>query len=291
MVWTMTARSGRHEPWSILAMTCLVIASGIGVLRPTVAWAEGQPGGGGISSDKLWVNAQLGQPQGAAGGGGGPLTGRALRYIRLGAQTPCAPVAYRVPQGIAPWFGAGGDPNLNTEKVAVLSVNRQNPSDQVPLGFGCVNPGVLVRVPSVGEILSIFRSRYIPSPVVGLSPGERGLTGLQTWYWYPGNSDVSVGFDIRGFAITASAQATTYRWSTGDGAVLQSGRAGGPTAPSAYHTYGTKSSGYPVSLSMVWAGTYAWSGFGDSGGGPLGPVTVTGDIHPYPVAEVRSVLQ
>jgi hypothetical protein len=170
-------------------------------------------------------------------------------------------------------------------------VNRQNPSDQVPLGFGCVNPGVLVRVPSVGEILSIFRSRYIPSPVVGLSPGERGLTGLQTWYWYPGNSDVSVGFDIRGFAITASAQATTYRWSTGDGAVLQSGRAGGPTAPSAYHTYGTKSSGYPVSLSMVWAGTYAWSGFGDSGGGPLRPVTVTGDIHPYPVAEVRSVLQ
>jgi hypothetical protein len=258
---------------------------------PTPGHAEGSDGASGISSDILWVNASLGQPGGGGTQRAGLPTGRALRYVRLGTQQPCLTEVFGAPPGIRPWFGTAGDPRLNTEKVEIVSVNRQNPSDRVRLGLGCVNPGVLVRVPSVGEILSIFRSRYIPSPVVGLSPGERGLTGLRTWYWYLGNSDVSVGFDIRGFAITASVRASTYRWSTGDGAVLQSGRAGGPTAPSAYHTYGTKSSGYPVSLSMVWAGTYAWSGFGDSGGGPLGPVTVTGDIHPYPVAEVRSVLQ
>ncbi len=170
-------------------------------------------------------------------------------------------------------------------------MNRQNPSDQVPLGFGCVNPGELVQVPTVEEILSIFRSQHIPRPVVQLSPGQRGLTGLQTWYWYPGTSDVSVGFDLRGFTITANARATTYRWSTGDGAVLRSGRPGSAAAPSAVHTYRTKSSAYPVSLSTVWAGTYTWSGFGDGESGSLGPVTVTGDVHPYPVAEVRSVLQ
>jgi hypothetical protein len=161
----------------------------------------------------------------------------------------------------------------------------------VRLGLGCVNPGELVQVPTVGEILSIFRSQSIPTPVVGLSPGVRGLTGLETRFWYPGASDVSVGFGIRGFSITAAARATTFRWSTGDGLVLQSGRAGTPAAPSARHTYRTKSGGYPVSLSTVWAGTYTWSGFGDSGSGSLGPVTVTGEIHPYPVAEVRSVLQ
>jgi hypothetical protein len=154
-----------------------------------------------------------------------------------------------------------------------------------------VNPGELVQVPTAEEILSIFRSQYIPRPRVDLSPGRRGLTGLETWFWYPGESNVSVGFGTGGFAITASARATGFRWSTGDGAVLASGRAGSESSPAARYVYRTKSAGYPVSLSMVWTGRYTWSGFGDSGSGPLGPVTVTGETHPYPVAEVRSVLQ
>ncbi len=124
-----------------------------------------------------------------------------------------------------------------------------------------------------------------------MSPGQRGLTGLATWYWYPGSADVSVGFGARGFVITASARATNFRWSTGDGSVLTSPGPGSPATPAAQHVYGTKSAGYLVSLSMVWTGRYTWSGFGDSGSGPLGPVAVTGETHPYPVAEVRSVLQ
>jgi hypothetical protein len=267
----------------------VVVASVLAI--PELSYAGDGDGSGGISSDKLWVNASLGQPDGGGGSKSGLPTGRALRYVRLGTQRPCLTEVFGAPPGIQPWFGAGGDPKLNTEKVEVVSVNRQDPADRVRLGLGCVNPGELVQVPSVGEILSVFRSQHIPTPVMGLSPGQRGLTGLQTWYWYPGTSDVSVGFGIRGFVITAAAKATTYRWSTGDGNVLQSSRPGSPAAPSAEHTYRTKSSGYPVSLSMVWAGTYTWSGFGDSGSGSLGPVTVTGETHPYPVAEVRSVLQ
>lgn len=180
---------------------------------------------------------------------------------------------------------------MDTERVEVVSVDRQDPTDQIALGLGCVNPGELVQVPTAEEILSIFRSQYIPRPLVQLSPGPRGLTGLETWFWYPGGSNVSVGFGAGGFAITASATATDFRWSTGDGAVLTSGRPGSERAPAARHVYRTKSPGYPVSLSMVWTGRYTWSGFGDSGSGPLGPVTVTGETHPYPVAEVRSVLQ
>ncbi len=272
----------------------LLVAGGalaLPLLSPTFAHAEGGPGEGGISSQRLWVNAKLGQPDHGGRGGARSPTGRALRYVRLGAQTPCLAEAFQAPAGIQPWFGTGGDPKLNTEKVEVLSVDRQNPSDQVRLGLGCVNPGELVQVPTAEEILSIFRSQYIPRPVVQLSPGQRGLTGLATWYWYSGGADVSVGFGARGFAITASATATNFRWSTGDGSVLTSPAPGSPTAPAAQHVYRTKSAGYPVSLSMAWTGRYTWSGFGDSGSGPLGPVTVTGEIHPYPVAEVRSVLQ
>lgn len=180
---------------------------------------------------------------------------------------------------------------MNTERVEVVSVDRQNPSDEIPLGLGCVNPGELVQVPTAEEILSIFRSQYIPKPVVRLSPGQRGLTGLETWYWYSGSSTVSVGFRSGGFAITASAAAADFRWSTGDGSVLTSRTPGSAAAPAARYVYRTKSTAYPVSLSMVWTGRYTWSGFGDSGSGPLGPVTVIGEIHPYPVTEVRSVLQ
>lgn len=261
-------------------------------LNPFTARAQEEPGGGGISPNRLWINARLGQPgAGAQGRVGGPMTGRSLRYIRLGAQPQCTPVTFQAPAGIQPWFGSGADPTLETESVEVVSVNRQDPTDQVPLGFGCVNPGELVQVPTAEEILSIFRSQYIPRPVVRLSPGQRGLTGLATWYWYPGNADVSVGFGARGFAIAASATATNFRWSTGDGSVLTSPGPGSPATPAAQHVYSTKSAGYPVSLSMVWTGRYTWSGFGDSGSGPLGPVTVTGETYPYPVAEVRSVLQ
>jgi hypothetical protein len=154
-----------------------------------------------------------------------------------------------------------------------------------------VNASELVQVPTAEEILNIFRSQYIPKPVVRLSPGQAGLTGLETWYWYSGGSNVSVGFGAGGFAITAQATATDFRWSTGDGVVLRSSKPGRPGAPAASHVYRTKNAGYPVSLSMIWTGRYTWSGFGDSGSGPLGPVTVTGETHPYPVAEVRSVLQ
>jgi hypothetical protein len=172
-----------------------------------------------------------------------------------------------------------------------VSVNRQDPRDQVALGFGCVNAGVLVQVPTAEEILSIFRSQYIPKPVLRLSPGQGGLTGFETWYWYSGAANVSVGFGARGFAVAAEAAATGFRWSTGDGTLLTSSGPGSAETPAASHVYRTKNAGYPVSLSMVWTGRYTWSGFGDSGSGPLGPVTVNGETHPYPVAEVRSVLQ
>src|SRR6266508_2142649 len=193
---------------SSAVLLVVVLALGVSTWIATVAPAQETPGNSGIDPHQLWINARLGQPGGGGGGGGGtggPLVGRALRYIRLGPLAGCTPAVF-ASSGIGPWFGSGGNPRVNTERVEVVSVNRQDPSDQVPLGLGCVNPGEVVQVPTVAEILSIFRSQDIPTPVVGLSPGDRGLTGLQTRYWYPGSSDVSVGFSIRGFGITAAAR-------------------------------------------------------------------------------------
>ncbi len=169
----MSGRRARTASW-LIGLGTLLATNMCVYAEP--ARAQRVPGSSGISASALWVNARLGQPD----GGGGPragisLSGRALRYIRLGAQNPCTPVAFTAPSGIEPWFGIGADPKLATESVEVVSVNRQNPSDQVPLGFGCVNPGVLVQVPSVGEILSVFRSQHIPIPVVASedSPSRR----------------------------------------------------------------------------------------------------------------------
>jgi hypothetical protein len=270
----------------LIAVVLLLMA---GPSLPTsLAFGDERPAGGGIDPHRLWINAKLGQPRALRSNR--PVSGRAVRYIRLGQLPGCTPAIFHA-SGIDQWFGGGRDPKVDTERVEVVSDDRQDPSDQIPLGLGCVNPGELVQVPTAEEILSIFRSQYIPRPVVRLSPGQRGLTGLETWYWYSGGADVSVGFEAGGFAITASAKAANFRWSTGDGSVLTSATPGSATAPAAEHVYRTKSAGYPVSLSMIWTGRYTWSGFGDSGSGPLGPVTVTGETHPYPVAEVRSVLQ
>src|SRR6266536_2698517 len=73
----------------VIRATCRLLGLGALVLgnvwlNPAVVHAEDGPGSGGISPNKLWVNAILGQPaDGGGGGGGGLASGRALRYIRL----------------------------------------------------------------------------------------------------------------------------------------------------------------------------------------------------------------
>jgi hypothetical protein len=55
----------------VVALSALIVITI--VMKPVVAHAEGHPGGGGISPNKLWVNARLGQPSGGGAKGLGPL--------------------------------------------------------------------------------------------------------------------------------------------------------------------------------------------------------------------------
>jgi hypothetical protein len=114
---------------------------------------------------------------------------------------------------------------------------------------------------------------------------------MESWFWTPTRGEAQVEIDLRGFTVRARANAK-YHWSTGDGAVFETGVGGTEQNPAVRHVYNSKSSGtgYNVTLDMIWAGGYNWFGFGDAGAGQLGPVTRRG-TRSYPVNEVRSVLQ
>jgi len=251
---------------------------------PAPARAESEPGGG-LSQSALWVHARLGQPAGS-GGGGGPRTGWALRYEKLGDVQDCIVVPLGATAATRPWFGADGNPAA----VRIVIVDRHTGAEIGLPGSGCLNPGDLVQIPTEGEILEALRIQGIPVPVASRSPSARGLTGMQTWLWFDGPGQVGVGVSIRGFTVAAQAKVVTYHWSTGDGGSYLTGDKGDDSAPAATHIYGRKGT-YAVTLDMTWAGGYTWSGFGDEGAGDLGPVTVAGVQQPYPVNEVRSVLQ
>ena len=114
---------------------------------------------------------------------------------------------------------------------------------------------------------------------------------MESWFWTPANGHAAAAINIRGFVVQATADAK-FLWSTGDGAVIETGVGGTGQNPAVRHVYDSKSpaSGYSVTLDMIWAGGYNWFGFGDAGAGQLGPVTRRG-TRSYPVNEVRSVLQ
>jgi len=274
----------RHaaSKWNAVTAGALLALATL-VAWPTPARAESEPGG--LSPGALWVHARLGQPAGS-GSGGGPRTGWALRYEKLGDVRDCIVVPLGATAATRPWFGADGNPVA----VRIVIVDRQTGAEIGLPGSGCLSPGDLVQIPTQGEILDALRSRGIPVPIASLSPGTRGLTGLQTWFWFDGPGQADVGVSIRGFSVAAQAKATTYHWSTGDGGSYLTGEKGADRAPAATHIYDRKGS-YAVSLDMTWVGGYTWSGFGDAGAGDLGPVTLEGAPQPYPVNEVRSVLQ
>jgi hypothetical protein len=128
-------------------------------------------------------------------------------------------------------------------------------------------------------------------PELSFSPANRGLTGMQSWFWTPTNGHAEAQVVLNRFTVQATADAK-FHWSTGDGAVFETGVGGTEQNPAVRHVYNSKSSGtgYNVTLDMIWAGGYNWFGFGDAGAGQLGPVTRRG-TRSYPVNEVRSVLQ
>jgi hypothetical protein len=287
------SRRVRRVTVKVCSVAISVLMMLLVLTQASSVFAEGEPGGGGIRPGELWVNARLGQPGGnRGGGGGGQPTGKALRYVYVADQRPCSAVRFVTPPGLEPWLGVGGDPNVNTSVVRALLVDRATNAVLQEYGLACLNPNDIVLVPTPAEILNAVRAANIPVPQVELSPSARGITGLETWYWFDTPNHVEVDLNLRGFTVRATADAT-FHWSTGDGQSYSTGKGGSEANPAVRHIYNERSEsgkGYSVTLDMVWQGAYNWSGYGDAGSGNLGPVTMSG-TRSYPVNEVRSVLQ
>ncbi len=124
---------------------------------------------------------------------------------------------------------------------------------------------------------------------VGVSPPTEGITGMDTWYWYKGDSSpVGLSLSIRGYSVQMSAKVVRFTWDSGDGS-RGGGRLGGSeAAPGLRHVYETKGD-YVITMVATWEGSYTFSGYGVSSGGSLGSVSMT-STHPYHVFEIRGVL-
>lgn len=152
--------------------------------------------------------------------------------------------------------------------------------------------------PSASQVWAVVTGeKQLPQPQIELSPGRDGLVRLPTWLWLaddPRGVDltVSVPGGINGYAVSVTVHPIAYTWDFGDGQTATSSDAGGPggTADaSAVHTYFSKGT-YSVGVTVAWAGSYLFSGYGANATEGLGPVQQDEVLRPYVVQEVRSVL-
>ena len=147
--------------------------------------------------------------------------------------------------------------------------------------------------PPVPEPEEVVAFAPIPKVAFEVSPGVKGLTGLETLMWaQPGvQTTVTVTTpEIRGYSVTTTANLVSYAWEMGDGQIFTSSGPGTPENPAVRHRYERKGD-YTITLSVVWEGSYVFTGPGIANPVTvdLGAVTNTSSVS-YPVIEVRSVL-
>ncbi len=155
----------------------------------------------------------------------------------------------------------------------------------------------------------------LPESIPLTSPSAIGITGLETWFWYDGVTQVGpvgvswtdgttgVTFELQGVAWIG-----TITWNTGDGVTLRSDAlayseapevGGSEEHPAVRHMYEQTSSangfayGYPVVTTITWVGEWRWR---TAGGGwePWRPMTNSlsrSTTRPYPVSQVIGQLE
>lgn len=145
----------------------------------------------------------------------------------------------------------------------------------------------------------LWREVPLPEPAWGLSPPEKGLTGLPTWLWDPrGGAPVTATVDLGGFTATATARPVKYvwtMWDRGDGPnsnphpMLVSDVPGSEARPAATYTYETRGD-FTVTQTVTWAGTYTFTGPGVNDVVDLGTTSIS-STRTYHVVEVRGALK
>ncbi|MEM7337679.1 MAG: hypothetical protein AAF467_03460 [Actinomycetota bacterium] len=133
-------------------------------------------------------------------------------------------------------------------------------------------------------------------PTVNTDPFVRGLTGLETYFWYEGPTADAVTITLNGYSVSATIQAEEFTWDTGaesrDGGQLYvSAAPGSADAPAAEHTYALPDD-VVIVHEITWSGSATIGGPGLPPGGigvDLGVATLS-TARAYDVIEIRAPL-
>ncbi len=138
----------------------------------------------------------------------------------------------------------------------------------------------------------LVRDLPFPDVAVEVSPGERGLTGLESWFWVTGYDGTPLVDTVSGFGTTVAveARAAGATWNFGDGSETVAGLGRPyPEQSDVTHVYERRSGheGYSLSVGLRFDARYRVDG------GPwqeLPPVERSAERR-YPVDEIRAQLQ
>ncbi len=145
--------------------------------------------------------------------------------------------------------------------------------------------------PVLPTLEEVWRSAQLPTPLIGIDPAKRGITGLDTRIWTETGNTVTITASLDGYSVSGTATVVGYLVQVDDGATTKTDTAGGPDNPIAHHLFETKGD-HKVSIGVIWHGVATFDG-------PdlvhpltvgIGDATITATLT-YPVSEVRSVLQ
>jgi hypothetical protein len=116
--------------------------------------------------------------------------------------------------------------------------------------------------PSPAEVVA---ATPFPAETIHHSPCYLGLTGLQGDMWATVSNGavppVTASTNIRGYTVTSSAHPVQYRWAMGNGDAVVGTASGTRDNPSASYTY-QQTGEFTVTLTVSWAGTFTFSGYG-----------------------------
>ncbi len=179
---------------------------------------------------------------------------------------------------------------VNRESGEVVS--RREGCDVRPGPRAPAAPAAQPEPPAPQEI---WEDVPLPVPDWGLNPSGNGLTGLETWLWDPnGGAPVTATVTLGGFTATATARPVRWEWrmwERGDTPnvnphpLVVSTSPGSQERPAGKYMYETNGE-YTLTHTVVWAGSYSFSGPGVSETVDLG-TTTTSSSRRYQVISVR----
>lgn len=154
-------------------------------------------------------------------------------------------------------------------------------------GESCVDITDLNPPPSPDEVFRYFQTLPLPQLTTRQQPPGEALVGLPVIFFTDSPTTQTFTVDIRGFAVTITARATSFTWTTGDGATLTTADPGAPY-PHQTVTHDYAAGTYTAGLTTTWGGTFTVDG-GAAADVP-GTTTTQGAPATFAVRQARAVL-